>query len=447
MPLRRPVTLTAALAVLLGALAVPATASADGTTAATPVGDTTGDTTGDPAGDTVGEDPAGEVPDVVSPFAAHQLPFGCSEGWTGTSRRRHSPSRWSIDFNRDRDLGRLVVASAAGVVSRVQDSGNRSYGKWVQITHPDGYSTVYAHLSAQWVAAGQFVDQGTPIGRVGATGGVSGPHLHYEQRLGNDVMEPWFGQTPFAFGGSADSQNCPDVPLAGDWDGDRAAEVAVFRRDAGAGTFELSTGAAESLPVRLGRSSDLPLTGDWDGDGVTDVGVRRQLTRVFFLRTADGTVTRKRFGIVKDVPVAGDWDGDGRAEVGVWRPAAARFRLLQGDGTQRVVRLGSPSSQPLTGDWNGDGVTDLGVFDSATATFTLRAATADGLVVMTTVALGASTDLPVTGDWNGDGVTDVGVWAPSTATYTLRVTPLVANARQAADTGAELRTLTFGRPR
>ncbi|MFZ5849229.1 MAG: peptidoglycan DD-metalloendopeptidase family protein [Actinomycetota bacterium] len=438
MPLRRPVTLTAALAVLLGALAVPAGASADDATVPEPTDATDG---------TTGGTPTDEVPEVVSPFAGHQLPFGCGEGWTGTTRRKHSPSRWSIDFNRDRDLGRLVVASAAGVVSRVQDTGNRSYGKWVQVTHAGGYSTVYAHLSAQWVAPGQFVDQGTPIGRVGATGGVSGPHLHYEQRLGNDVMEPWFAQLPFAFGGSAGSQNCPDVPLAGDWNGDRAAEVAVFRRQAGAGTFELYTGAGEPAAVRLGRSVDLPVTGDWDGDGVTDVGVRRQLTRVFFLRTADGAVTRKRFGIVKDVPVAGDWDGDGKAEVGVWRPAAARFRLLQADGTQRVVRLGSPSSQPLTGDWNGDGTTDVGVFDSSSAMFTLRAVSSDGLAAVTTVLLGASTDLPVTGDWNGDGITDVGTWTPSTATYTLRITPPVTNARQPAGSAAELRTLTFGTPR
>ena len=388
---------------------------------------------------------------LATPAAAHaapdqELPFRCAEDWTGTTRAKHSPSPKAVDFNRPSDLGRLVVASAPGVVSRVENTGSRSYGKWVRIEHGDGHATLYAHLLVQWVVPGQFVDQGTPIGRVGSTGGSTGPHLHYEQILARTVVTPMFGQQAFVFGSTVVSQNCPDLPLAGDWNGDRADEVAVFRRDAGPGTFEMYAQDAAPTVVRLGRGTDMPVTGDWDGDGVTDVGVRRQPTRMFLLRRGDGTVTRVRMGVSKDVPVAGDWNGDRLTDVGIWRPKAGRFRLLRPDGTHQVVALGTRGSQPLTGDWNGDGVTDLGVYDAAAATFTLRSVAADGQVSLGTVTLGGAGDLPVSGDWNGDGVTDVGVWSTSTATYTLRVTPEVQGARQA--TGEpELRTLTFGRPR
>lgn len=386
---------------------------------------------------------------LAAPVAAHavpdqELPFACAEQWTGTTRDNHSPSPLAVDFNRANDAGRLALASAAGVVTRVEDTGPSSYGRWVRIDHTDGHASVYAHLSVHWVVPGQYVDQGAPIGRVGDTGGVSGAHLHYEQRQGRDVVRPYFGGSPFVYGSTTASGNCPDVPIAGDWDGDRSAEVAVFRRDAG-GTFERYSADGTLAPIRLGRGFDLPVTGDWDGDGVTDVGVRRQGLRLFLLRRGDGTAQRIRMGMVRDLPVTGDWDGDGVTGVGVWRPSATRFRLLMPDATHQVVRLGSRGAQPLAADWDGDGVTDVGVYDSATATFTLRTAPAGGTVTLTTITLGSPGDLPVAGDWNGDGVADVGVWAPSTATYTLRMTPPAAPARGVSD--PELRTLAFGRPR
>jgi len=390
---------------------------------------------------------------VASPFTwvgaaaavTHELPFLCAQDWTGSTRAKHQPSSEAIDFNRPADLGRIVQASAAGIVSRVENAGTRSYGRWVQVQHPDGGSTVYAHLKAQWVVPGQFVDQGTPLGRVGATGNVSGAHLHYEQRAGRDVVPGLFAGLPFVRGVAQVSQNCPDVPLAGDWDGDRADEVAVFRRESGRGRFELATADGGSAPVAFGRGNDLPVVGDWDGDGRTDVGVRRQLSRVFLLRTADGTITRKRLGLRADVPITGDWDGDGATDIGIWRPRSSAFRLLMPDGRHRVVRLGSPSAQPVTGDWDGDGLTDVGVFDTSTATFLLRTVTPAGAVVETPVPLGTSTDLPVTGDWDGNGVTDVGTWAPGTATYTLRVAPRPLVRRASAR--ARLRTVVFGNPR
>ena len=442
MCLRRPTPVLVALAVLAGLLVAPAdttAAVADEVPAEAPPADDAPPADGAP--------PADQTPTEEPPPAAtgHELPFPCASSWTGTTRKGHSPSVDAIDFNRPDDHGRLVTASAAGLVSRVEDTGNRSYGKWVQITHPDGFTSVYAHLKAPWVVLGQFVDQGAPIGRVGATGGVTAAHLHYEQRFGRDVVPSVFHGETFAYGSTTSSQNCPDVPLAGDWNGDREDDVAVFRRAHPAGGFELHSAGAQPSTVRLGRSSDLPVAGDWDGDGVTDLGVRRQGRRLFLLRAA-GTTTRIRFGRIKDLPVTGDWDGDGTSDVGVYRPAWKRFVLLRADGSRQRVRLGGTGSQPVTGDWDGDGVTDLGVFDTPTATFQLRTVSADGYATVTSVPLGTSTDLPVTGDWDGDGTTDVGTWAPATATYTLRVTPR-GPARYAGDTQPELRMVSFGRPR
>ncbi len=74
--------------------------------------------------------------------------------------------------------GTRVHTTARG---RVTHAGwNGGYGKMVEVSHPNGYRTRYAHLSQIHVRKGQSVEQKDVIGRVGATGRATGPHLHYE---------------------------------------------------------------------------------------------------------------------------------------------------------------------------------------------------------------------------------------------------------------------------
>ena len=109
-----------------------------------------------------------------------RVPFACGQTWVADTRSNHSPV-WAVDFNRTNDFGDTVVASAGGEVTRVDNEGNSSYGRWIEIGHGNGWRTRYAHLSVQSVHVGQKVKMGQKIGEVGSTGGSSGPHLHYEQ--------------------------------------------------------------------------------------------------------------------------------------------------------------------------------------------------------------------------------------------------------------------------
>jgi hypothetical protein len=116
-----------------------------------------------------------------------RMPFRCGQVWIASTRSNHSPV-YAVDFNRDNDYGDAVLASAGGTVSVVRNLGDTSYGRYIIINHGGGWSTLYAHLSDFNVSVGQSVSMGTLIGHVGDSGGVTGPHLHYEQRLdGNDV--------------------------------------------------------------------------------------------------------------------------------------------------------------------------------------------------------------------------------------------------------------------
>ena len=88
------------------------------------------------------------------------------------------------------------------------------------VDHGDGAVTLHAHLAAEYVTVGQRLDQGQLIGRVGTSGGSTGPHLHYEQREGSGVARPVFGDTAFAMPTTQASANCPHTPVAGDWNDD-----------------------------------------------------------------------------------------------------------------------------------------------------------------------------------------------------------------------------------
>ena len=61
--------------------------------------------------------------------------------------------------------------------------GNNAYGNCVLIDHKNGLYTFYAHMATVLVKTGMSVIQGAQIGTVGATGNVTGPHLHFEVRI------------------------------------------------------------------------------------------------------------------------------------------------------------------------------------------------------------------------------------------------------------------------
>lgn len=156
---------------------------------------------------TRGEDPdemslrANEVLGVLDEMnlyrmAAEQLPFAMPvfENFRLTSgfgyrrdpfnggRRLHA----GTDFAGPR--GTPIYSTAEGeVIFAGRQSG---YGNMIEIRHPFGYTTRYAHLSRIRVSEGESVSRGELIGDMGNTGRSTGPHLHYEVRLNGDPVNP-----------------------------------------------------------------------------------------------------------------------------------------------------------------------------------------------------------------------------------------------------------------
>ena len=86
------------------------------------------------------------------------------------------------------DEGEPVRATAAGTVTQAGWSGG--YGKMVEVDHGNGLVTRYAHLSAVDVEVGEKVRIGQVLGKLGSTGSSTGPHLHYETRMGGKPVDP-----------------------------------------------------------------------------------------------------------------------------------------------------------------------------------------------------------------------------------------------------------------
>ncbi len=88
-------------------------------------------------------------------------------------------------------VGAPISAVAAGTVASAGNEGG--YGRAVRLQHDDGTVTVYAHMSELLVSAGQRVTAGTYLGLEGSSGHSTGPHLHFEVRIGGVPVdpEPW----------------------------------------------------------------------------------------------------------------------------------------------------------------------------------------------------------------------------------------------------------------
>ncbi|MEC9266446.1 MAG: LysM peptidoglycan-binding domain-containing M23 family metallopeptidase [Pseudomonadota bacterium] len=85
--------------------------------------------------------------------------------------------------------GSPIRAAEAGVVAYAGD-GLQGFGNIVLIKHADGYVTAYAHADALLVSRGQVIQRGQAIARVGSSGTVETPQVHFQIRRGRDAIDP-----------------------------------------------------------------------------------------------------------------------------------------------------------------------------------------------------------------------------------------------------------------
>jgi murein DD-endopeptidase MepM/ murein hydrolase activator NlpD len=114
-------------------------------------------------------------------------------GWLSSAMgRRRDPFTGGPDFHPGLDIsadrGSPVFATANGTV--VHAGNAAAYGKLVRIDHGFGLESRYGHLERIEIAVGAVVKRGDRIGTVGATGRATAPHLHYEVRVNDRLLNP-----------------------------------------------------------------------------------------------------------------------------------------------------------------------------------------------------------------------------------------------------------------
>ena len=107
--------------------------------------------------------------------------FGNTDFSTANPQIYNGKGHTGVDFAAS--IGTPVKAALDGTVVGMANTdivrGCYSFGKWVMVKHPNGLSTLYAHLSLQSVSIGQTVSTGDVLGYSGKTGYATGPHLHF----------------------------------------------------------------------------------------------------------------------------------------------------------------------------------------------------------------------------------------------------------------------------
>lgn len=207
----------------------------------------------------IGQASTEELPQAL----ALPAPFVCGTEWRGSTYAGHGTHDWNLDLNRvgddlGSDRGQPILAQADGTVVWFKQTGyNNHAGTYIEVDYGD-VSVRYLHLvegsiPEELAEIGARVRTGETIGLLGATGRVSGPHLHLEywDSAGYDdsawYQLPRDNHLPVAFDGLAmvatpghpspiaTSTNCadPEMPVdrvAQSLQGDRAIATAGFQR-------------------------------------------------------------------------------------------------------------------------------------------------------------------------------------------------------------------------
>jgi hypothetical protein len=199
-----------------------------------------------------------------------------------------------------------------------------------------------------------------------------------------------------------------DKPVSADYDGDGKSDGAVYRNGV---WYRLKSSTNTFDAISFGFADDIPAPADFDGDSKADVAVFRPSNGTWYsLRSSDGAYSAVQFGLSGDVPVPADYDGDGKADINVFRPSnGVWYRTNSSNNAFYAAQFGQNGDKPIIGDFDGDGKSDLAVWRPANgAWYSLNSSNGS----FAAIGFGLSTDIPVAGDYDGDGKTDISVFRP-----------------------------------
>jgi len=192
-----------------------------------------------------------------------------------------------------------------------------------------------------------------------------------------------------------------------DFNGDAKSDLTIYRPSTGT-WWTLQSNTGNYSTARFGLPSDKPVAGNYDGDNKADIAVYRDGTW-YILQSSDGIVRIENWGLGEDIPVQADYDNDGRMNLAVYRPSTGTWHI-KNDQDHFAVRWGISTDKPVTGDYDGDGSADIAVYRPEEGNWYILRSSGWNYSVLN---FGLAEDKPVAADYDGDGLADIAVYRPS----------------------------------
>lgn len=222
-----------------------------------------------------------------------------------------------------------------------------------------------------------------------------------------------------------------DKILPGDYDGDDKLDYAVWRspcnfaNETNKPCLFILRSKDNTIRVQIWQESDgIPMSGDWDNDKKADIAVYRPNGSIWNIWYSDGGADPKlKFGEPGDEPIAGDFNGDGRRDFAVFSPTTGHWSIKYFSDSEAIIfKWGQLGDIPTPADFDGDGKDDIAVYRPSNGTwYILRSAwdpeDTKTQLGFTAVRFGVAEDTPVASDMDGDGRADVAVYRRSVGTW------------------------------
>ncbi len=213
----------------------------------------------------------------------------------------------------------------------------------------------------------------------------------------------------------------PTAPTEFDFDGDRKADVAVYRPGATVADFSywfiLKSGDNTVQTTQFGHDGDVIVPGDYDGDGDTDVAVFRPSINTWFTSLDPGTnYGAVQWGSPGDIPVPGFYDADNKTDIAVFRPSNGGWYIIKSTGGTDTRLWGLSGDKLVPGDYDGDGLDDVGVWRPSDSSWYIQKSSGGTIID----SWGNGTDILVPADYDGDGSDDLAVFRPSTGVWYIK---------------------------
>jgi hypothetical protein len=210
------------------------------------------------------------------------------------------------------------------------------------------------------------------------------------------------------------------LPVLGDLDGDRIADIMAYDSASGMWRILLSGSGYRLLSGEFGGTGFRGLVADYEGVGRGDASVFHEVNGRWFVLKSDGGMTIWNWGEAGCEPVIGDYDADGRWDMAVYQESTGLWHIRKLTDEQGFISgvFGGPGYRPVPGDYDGNGCWDLAVYHQITGKWYIILLNSQ--LPALEIEWGGLGFEPVMGDYDGDGKWDLGLYQESTGLWYIK---------------------------